>query len=77
MDEPRAYMESQDSPWPGLGGSQNLPSYNILYDWPWGLHLNVIFSQDFQFGSPKILEIGTPAILLSRPLIEVRYKTKL
>jgi hypothetical protein len=24
MDEPRAYMDSQDSPWPRLGGSHHL-----------------------------------------------------
>jgi hypothetical protein len=31
-DEPRAYMDSQDSPWPKLEGSHQLPPYNILSD---------------------------------------------
>jgi len=43
MDEPRAYTDSQDSSQPRLGGNYHLPLYNILYDWPWGLHPNVIF----------------------------------
>ncbi len=48
MDEPHAYMESQDSPRPGLGGSHNHPPYSILYDWPQGLHPNVIFFWEFR-----------------------------
>jgi len=31
MGEPWANMDSQDSPWPGLGGSHHLPPYSILY----------------------------------------------
>ncbi len=31
-DEPRAYMDLQDSPRPELGKSHHLPPYNILYD---------------------------------------------
>jgi hypothetical protein len=31
MDEPQANMNSQDSPWPGLGGNHYLPPYSILY----------------------------------------------
>jgi hypothetical protein len=30
--EPHAYTNSQDLPWPELGGSHQLPPYNILYD---------------------------------------------
>jgi hypothetical protein len=33
MDKPWAYMDSQDSSQPKLGGSHHLPSYNILCDW--------------------------------------------
>jgi hypothetical protein len=59
MDKPRAYTDSQDSPWPGLGGSHHLFPYSILNAWPWGLHPNVILCQDSQVESPKILEIET------------------
>jgi len=31
-DKPRTYMDSQDSPRLGLGGSHHLPPYSILYD---------------------------------------------
>jgi hypothetical protein len=31
MDEPHAYMDSQDSPWPRFGGSHHLPPYSIIY----------------------------------------------
>jgi len=31
-DEPWAYIDSQDSPWPGLGGSYHLPPYSIICD---------------------------------------------
>ncbi len=51
-DEPWANTDSQDSPWPGLGGSHHLPSYSILCDWPWDQHPNVILSQDSQVGVP-------------------------
>jgi hypothetical protein len=29
-DEPQANLDSQDSPWPELGGSHHLPPYSIL-----------------------------------------------
>jgi len=32
MDKPWAYMNSQDPPWPELGGSHHLPLYSIFYD---------------------------------------------
>ncbi len=75
----RANTNSQNSPWPKLGGSHHLPLYNILYAWPWSLHLNVILSQDSQVGS---LEIRTPMTLqahnvLCKPPIEVRFEAKL
>jgi len=43
MDEPHANTDSQDSPWPRLGGSQHLPLYIILCAWQ---HPNVILFQD-------------------------------
>ncbi len=44
INEQWANMDSQDSPWPGLGGSHHLPPYSILYAWPHGQHPNVILS---------------------------------
>jgi len=58
MDEPRAYMDSQNSPPFKLGGSHHLPLYNILYDWPWGLYSNVIFLGTFKFRVPNFLKLG-------------------
>jgi hypothetical protein len=82
MNESQANTDSQDSPWPRLKGSHHLPHYSILYDWPHGLHPNVILFRDSQAESPKIPKIGTFATLeahnfLCRPLIEVRFKEKL
>ncbi len=59
-----------------------LPPYSIICAWPHGLHPNVILSQDSQVRSPKIPEIGTLMTLeahkvLCKPLIEVRFNTKL
>jgi hypothetical protein len=53
-------MDSQDSPWPKLGGNHHFPFYNIICAWPWGLHPNVIFSQDSQVETPEIPKIRTP-----------------
>ncbi len=62
-DKPWANIKSQDSPRPGFGGSHHLPPYSIFCAWPWGLHPNVILSQDSQFGSPKIPKIRSIAAL--------------
>jgi hypothetical protein len=75
-------MDSQDSSQPRLGGSHHLPMYSILCAWPWGLQPYVILSRDSQVGSPKILEIKTPATLethnfMFKPLIETKYEVKL
>jgi hypothetical protein len=51
-------MDSQNSPWPRLVGSHHLPSYSILYVWPWGQHLNVILFQDSQVEVPKFSKFG-------------------
>jgi len=32
----QAYTNTQNSPWPELGESYNLPPYIILYDLSWG-----------------------------------------
>jgi hypothetical protein len=82
MDEARVYMDSQDSPWLGLGGNHHLPPYSILYAWPWGLHPNVILYQNSQLGNLEIFEIKNFVTLvahniLCRPLIKVRYEAKL
>jgi hypothetical protein len=81
-DEPRTNSDSQDSPWPELGGSHHLPLYNILCAWPQGQHPNVILSRDSQVGSPEIPKIRTLAILeahnfVCRLVIEMRYETNL
>jgi hypothetical protein len=36
---------TQNSPWPGLGGSHHLPPYNILCASPWGPHPNGFLSR--------------------------------
>jgi hypothetical protein len=82
MDELRVNMDSQDSPWLELGRNHHLPLYSIIYAWPWGLHRNVILSQDSQLVSPEILKIETFVILeahifLCRPSIEVKFEPKL
>ncbi len=74
--------DTQDSPWPGLGGSHHLPPYSILCTSPRGLHPNGFSLPRFPSGSSEI----TPARILatleshniaSRPWIEVRSKEKL
>jgi hypothetical protein len=57
-NELRVDIDSQNSPWPGLGGSHHLPFYNILCAWPRGQHPNVILSQDSQMGVPKLPKLG-------------------
>ncbi len=67
-NESRTNMDSQDSPWPELGGSHHLPLYNILCVSPQGQHPIVICpktpkleSRNFQncdshnYGSPYLL----------------------
>ncbi len=81
-NEPWAYTDSQDSPWPRFGGSHQLPPYSILCDQPLGLHPNVILSRDTQVESFKISKFGTFGTLeghnfLCRSSIEVRSQAKL
>jgi hypothetical protein len=51
-------MDTQKSPWPGLKESCHLPPYSIFCAWPWGLHPNVILSQDSQLGDLNFLKLG-------------------
>jgi hypothetical protein len=69
-----------NSPWSEFGGSHHLPPYSILYDELWGLHPNVILSQDSQVGSFEIPKIGTFNIFhnfFCKLPIKVRFKAKL
>ncbi len=82
MDEPQAYTNSQDSPWPRLEGSHHLVPYSIFCAWLWACTQNVILFRDSQIESPKNLEIRTPVTLeaqnfLYKPSIEVKSKAKL
>ncbi len=61
-DEQQANMDSQNSPWPGLGGNHHLPPYSILCAWPWGQHPNVILFWDSQVGGPKFSKLGLPQL---------------
>jgi len=75
-------MDTQDSPWPRLGGSHHLPPYSILYTSPHGPHPKWLFVPGLPSGSPEITQIGTPAILephnfASKPRIEMQSKAKL
>ncbi len=75
-------LDTQDSPWPGLGGSQHLPPYSILCATPRGPHPNGHFVPGLPSGSPEIPSTGTPTTLrahnfLCRPSIAMRSKAKL
>ncbi len=48
QDEPGAKLDSQNSPWLGLGGNHHLPLYSILYAQSQHQHPNDIFSWDSQ-----------------------------
>jgi hypothetical protein len=54
----QANLDSQDSPWPGLGGSHHLPPYSILCAFPRGPHPNGILSRDSQMGISKFPKLG-------------------
>jgi hypothetical protein len=61
MDEPHAYIDSQDSPWPELGGSHHLPFYNIICDWPQG-YTQISFFPGFPNRGMKFLELNFPSL---------------
>jgi hypothetical protein len=73
MDEPRAYMDSQDSPWPRLGGSHHLHLKVFSVMNHGGLHSNVILSRD-KIRTPSIVEGHN---FLWRPPTEIKSKEKL
>jgi len=75
-------MDSQDSPRPRLGGSHHLPPYSILYDSPWGLHINDVFFPKLPSWELAIPKIGTPITLdahnfLCKQNIEMRFEANL
>jgi len=77
MDEPHAYTNSQNSPWPKLKGNHHF--HLIVF---FMLGHGVYTQMSFCLGIPKIIEIGTPTILEAhnfvwKPPIEVRFKPKL
>jgi len=53
---------TQDSPRPGLAGSQHLPPYSILCDSPQSPHPNGYFSRDSRAGIPKSRQMGLPGL---------------
>jgi hypothetical protein len=55
-------MDSQDSPWPGLGGSHHLPPYSILCATSPHPHPNGSLSRDSQGGVPKLSWFGLPGL---------------
>jgi hypothetical protein len=62
-----ANTDSQDSPWPRLGGSHHLPHYSILYAWPRGLHQMSFCPKTPKLGVLKFLKLGL--LRLWRPII--------
>jgi hypothetical protein len=60
--KPRATLDSQDSPRPGLGGSHHLPPHNILCVTPPHPRLNGFLSRDSQNGVPKLSRFGLPGL---------------
>jgi len=54
--------DSLDSPRLGLGGSHNLPPYNILSVAPLHPHPNGFYSWDSQEGVPKLSRFGFPRL---------------
>jgi hypothetical protein len=62
LGQPRATLDSQDSPRPGLRGSHHLPPYIILCSSPRGPHPNGFLSQDSQVGVPKFQQLGFPQL---------------
>jgi len=61
-------MDTQDSPWPRLGGSHHLPPYSILCTSPHGPHPNGFLSGDSQVGFPKLPRLGLPRLWGAIPL---------
>jgi hypothetical protein len=71
-DEPRATLDSLDSPRPELGGSHHLPPYSILCVAPPRPCPSGSLSRDSQSGVPKLSRfglLGLWAIITSRPYL--------
>ncbi len=82
LGQPTGNTDTQDSPWPGLGGNHHLPPYSILCTSPRGLHPNGFSLSGLPNESLEIAPGGTFATLephnfTSRPQIEVQSKAKL
>ncbi len=82
LERATSNSDTQDSPRPGLGGSQHLPPYSILYGCPQDHTSKWLFVSGLPSGSPEIVKVETPMTLgrhnfACRPLIEMRYKAKL
>jgi hypothetical protein len=78
-DKPKANSNSQDSPWPRLGGSHHLPPYSILCASPRGPYPNGILSRDSQMGVPKfsklrLLQLWGPITLCA--YLRLRWSSK-
>jgi hypothetical protein len=62
MDEPRANMDSQNSPRPRFGGSHHLPLIVYFVPGHRGQHPNDILSRDSQVGVLKFPKLGLPQL---------------
>jgi hypothetical protein len=61
LGQPRATLDSQDSPRPDLGGSHHLPPYNIICASARHLHPNGLFIPGLPRRSPETVPVWTPA----------------
>ncbi len=82
QDESRATSNSQNSPWPELGGNHHLPPLQYTLQLLTGATSKWFFVRGLPNGDPEIPTIGIPAILEAnnltcRPLIAMRSKAKL
>ncbi len=71
--------DTQDSPWPGLGGSHHLPLYNILCTSPRGPHPNGFLSRHYQMGVLKSSRLGLLQLwgaITLRPDLKLRWGLK-
>jgi hypothetical protein len=57
-DKPWAILDSQDSPWPGIGGSHHLPPYIIFCAFSWSPHPNDLLVLGLPKGSLETTKVG-------------------
>jgi hypothetical protein len=62
LDKPRATLDLQDSPRPGLKGTHHLPPYSILCTSLRHPHPNGFLSRDSQKGVPELCRFGLPGL---------------